>query len=298
MDTLSSVLGTFRLEVEIINNAQYCGDWAVDTSGSRYVSFHIVTHGQCYVSSDCLPEPQLLAQGDMVLFPHDDRHTVAAREQCSVTVNSQSPKDYSDGFEADSVGLLCGYFRFTHPASNPLLDVLPNTLIKHQAELTERCPIGHLLRLIQRESLAQQAGYQVALNRLTESLFVLLVREHFADSQATQGLAAALADKRIATLLDALHSEPDRRWTLDTMADIATMSRSGLTANFKSLLGESPMEYLTRWRMQNAWAWLQEEGASVFAVAQRCGYETEAAFAKAFKRVIGVGPGAVRNRMQ
>lgn len=294
MDTLSSILGTFRLDVDIINNAQYCGDWAIDTSGSRYVSFHIVTHGQCYVSSDCMQETQALGTGDLVLFPHDNSHTMTSQRKCSVQINAQSPKAFKEGLQSDGVGLLCGYFRFTHPANNPLLDVLPNVLIKRQADLSASCPIANLLLLIQSESLNQQPGYQAALNRLTESLFVLLVREYFDGADKQQGLAAALSDGRIKNVLDALHDRPEQRWTLDDMASVAAMSRSAFAALFKSLLNESAMEYLTRWRMQNAWLWLQEEGETVFAVAQRCGYDTEAAFAKAFKRVIGMGPGAAR----
>lgn len=294
MDTLSSILGTFRLDVDIINNAQYCGDWAIDTSGLRYVSFHLVTHGQCYVSSDCLAEVVVLNKGDLVLFPHDERHVVSAQRNCAVKINAQSPEDYSQGVQPNSVGLLCGYFRFSHPASNPLLDVLPAVLIKHRADLNTDCPIGQLLPLIQSEALGQLPGYQAALNRMTESLFVLLVREHFSAKQHGQGLAAALSDSRIKKVLDALHSRPEQRWTLDAMAEIALMSRSAFAALFKQLLNEPAMEYLTRWRMQSAWLWLQEDGETVFAAAQRCGYETEAAFAKAFKRVIGVGPGAAR----
>lgn len=297
MDTLSSILNTFRLQVEIIHNVQYCGDWAVDTSGVRHASFHIITHGECFVSAESLEQPVLLKTGDFVLFPHDEKHVLKALLDSSATPNQQTPCDYSEGTIEKGTGLLCGYFQFDHPASNPLLEALPEVLIKHQAQLSSDCPIGDLLTLIQTESLHDQSGSRAAMNRLTESLFILIVREQLSSAQQSKGLAAALADGRIKNALDAIHSQPEKRWTLEQLATAASMSRSAFSSLFRSLLNESAMDYLQRWRMQNAWGWL-EQGETVYSVAQRCGYESDAAFAKAFKKIMGMGPGAVRKRQK
>ena len=295
MDTLSSILSTFRLQVEIIHNVQYCGDWAVDTSGAKHASFHIVTHGQCYLSTESLDEPVLLKTGDFVLFPHDEKHLLKAQPDCPADPNQQTPCDYSEGTIEKGTGLLCGYFQFDHPASNPLLEALPERLIKHRHKLSAECPIGDLLTLIQVESIHEQAGSRAALNRLTESLFILIVREHLSNTQQSKGLAAALTDSRIKNVLNAIHSQPEKRWTLEQLAEVASMSRSAFSSLFRSLLNESAMDYLQRWRMQNAWTWLQQ-GETVYGVAQRCGYESDAAFAKAFKKIMGVGPGAIRKQ--
>lgn len=295
-DTLSSILNTFRLEVDIVNNAQYCGEWAIDTSGLHYVSFHIVVHGQCYISADCLDEPELLQTGDFVLFPHDAKHLLKPELLCPANPNQQTAVSFDDGLQTDGVGLLCGYFRFTHPVSNPLIDILPDVIIKQFSKINKDSSLNQLLNLIQTESLSGLPGSREAINRLTESLFVLIMRDHFSESNQQTGLVAALANSKIAKALDAIHTQPEHKWNLEKLAKVATLSRSAFAEQFKQYLNESPVDYLTRWRMQKAWHWLQVEGATVYSVAQRCGYDSEAAFAKAFKRVVGVGPGSARKK--
>lgn len=295
MDTLSSLLSTFRLDVEIINNAQYCGDWAIDTSGTGHISFHLVTHGQCMIESDCLGQPALLETGDFIMFPHDSAHVIESRNQCGVKINSSTPHSYDEGLKEDGVGLLCGYFRFHHPINNPLINVMPNVLLKQKRQQTNNKALATLMDLLYQEALSSRAGRQAAINRLTEALFILLVRDLINSGHQQQGLAAAIADTRIGKALDAIHGEPESAWTVEKLANIASMSRSAFAELFKNLLDETPMSYLSRWRMQNACVWLIEEGASIYDVAVRCGYETEAAFAKAFKRIVGKTPGAVRS---
>lgn len=294
MDALSTILDTFRLQVEIINNAQYCGEWAIDTSGNRHVSFHLVVHGDCIITSDSLEQPECLKPGDFVMFPHDAEHRLESSLACAAKVNQQAALGYEQGAADDGVGLLCGYFRFTHPMNNPLIDVLPEVLIKRRAGMHKKGSFAQLLNFIQAESLSPLAGSRAAINRSTESLFILILREFITESKQTTGLAAALANSKLAKALDAIHTQPEFKWTVDKLAGIANMSRSAFAEQFKRYLHESPIDYLTRWRMQNAWRWLQEEELSMAEVAERCGYETEAAFAKAFKRIIGIGPGEAR----
>ncbi len=295
MDTLSTILDTFRLQVEIINNAQYCGDWAIDTSGSRQVSFHLVVHGDCVVTTESLDEPESLKAGDFVMFPHDAPHRLESNFACAAEVNQKNAIDYEQGLADDGVGLLCGYFRFTHLVNNPLIDVLPEILIKRSNHQKNGNSFSSLLDFIRAESLSPLAGSQAAINRSTESLFILILREFITESKQVTGLAAALANPKLSKALDAIHTQPEAKWSVDKLAKVANMSRSAFSEQFKKYLNESPIDYLTRWRMQIAWQWLQEE-ISVLEVAERCGYESEAAFAKAFKRVIGIGPGEARNK--
>ena len=294
MDSLSDILNTFRLQVEIFHNAQYCGDWALDTSGSGYVSFHMVTHGDCVVRSESLEGSESLSAGDLVVFPHDSAHLVESSENCRIAVNSQQSKDYSEGLEADSVGLLCGYFKFAQPGNNPILQSLPPVMIRKCEKTEDGDRTAAMLGFMKDEAIQRPTGSQGVINRLTESLFILLVREFLANHEQKQGLAAALADPRISKALDAIHANAEQAWTVEELASVAAMSRSAFAEQFKSLLGESPMAYLARWRMQNAWTWLSEDGISVLEAAQRTGYESEASFSKAFKKVLGQTPGQVR----
>ncbi|MCU7844467.1 MAG: AraC family transcriptional regulator [Candidatus Thiodiazotropha sp. (ex Monitilora ramsayi)] len=295
MDSLSAILSTFRLQVEIIHNAQYCGNWAVDTSGPGHISFHLVTHGHCYAESPKLTSPARLETGDFIMFPQRTRHTVSSERDCAIEVNIAQSHPYEEGLQHNGVGLLCGYFRFTHAANSPLLDILPPVKIVQSSIAKADSLSANILSLIRQEALAQASGYQTSINRLAESLFVVLAREHMEEGEAISGLAAALSDGRISKALDAIHAKPEGNWTVEELAGLAHMSRSAFAERFKSLLDESPISYLGRWRMQNAWLWLSEERASIYDVARRCGYESEASFSKAFKKYMGESPGKVRN---
>ncbi|MCG7917972.1 MAG: hypothetical protein B6D70_10620 [gamma proteobacterium symbiont of Stewartia floridana] len=296
MDSLSTLFSTFRLQVEIIHNAQYCGDWAVDTSGPGHISFHLVTHGQCYAESSKLKQPARLEAGDFIMFPQRTRHRISSDKSSEVELNIASSLPYAEGLKRDGVGLLCGYFRFTHAANSPLVDLLPPVKIVQSALTQADATAVKILSMIKQEALSQESGGQALINRLAESLFVVLVREHMLENQATSGMTAALTDGRIAKALDAIHAQPEYGWTVDELAALANLSRSAFADRFKTLLGESPINYLGRWRMQNAWLWLSEERATIYDVAKRCGYESEASFSKAFKKYTGESPGKVRKR--
>jgi AraC-like DNA-binding protein len=277
-DTLSQLLETFRLKAEIIFNAGYCGNWDVDSSGSGKASFHLVTGGRTIANSTALEEPVVLETGDFILFPQDASHSLRACDE-----------------NDDSVELLCGHLHFSLPLPNPLIKLLPAVIVKQQRNAPANCRISALLNLLAEEASQHAAGSDVTINRLLEACFVFLVREHIANASAELGLAAALQDRKIAQSLDAMHARPSEPWNVQSLAEVAGMSRSSFAARFKALLAESPMDYLGRWRMQLAWRQLSEENATVLSVALSSGYETEAAFAKAFKRITGHTPGAVRS---
>ncbi|MFK7732591.1 MAG: AraC family transcriptional regulator [Pseudomonadales bacterium] len=296
MDPLSDILSTFRLNVDIIHNAQYCGEWALDTSGQGYVCFHLVTRGSCYARADCMEGPVKLEQGDLIVFPNDAAHVLEAEPECHVVINTATSLDYdSVENEAEGAGLLCGYFQFSNPASNPLLGALPSVMVKRHSDASGELT-NSLLSIIAEEAVRQGSGTQAALNRLTESLFILLLREQLAQIDQNRGLAAALQDARISKALVAMHADCEYHWKVEELAEAASMSRSAFAELFKSLLGETPVAYLSQLRMQKAWVWLSEEGASVYSAAVRAGYETEASFSKAFKKVVGVSPGSVRKK--
>ncbi|MEM1189982.1 MAG: AraC family transcriptional regulator [Pseudomonadota bacterium] len=292
MDALNQLLATFRLKTDVINNAQYCGDWAIDTSGTGKASFHIISHADAYIRSDDLHGTVYLEKGDCVLFPRDSHHLLSNVAECNLPSNRQSAVSYEEGLKDDGVGLICGYFHFEQNAASALLDVLPDALVIQRRNSDGN--IATLMDLMISESLRTSAGTEAVVDRLAEALFVIILKEHVENSDRGTGLAAALRDQKIHKALVGMQAEPHAKWTVDKLATLAAMSRSSFASRFKALLGESPMEYLTRWRMQVAYNLLDEERLPVLEVADRCGYDSEAAFAKAFKRVIGVGPGAVR----
>jgi AraC-like DNA-binding protein len=292
LDALNQLLATFRLTTDVINNAQYCGDWAIDTSGTGKASFHIIAHADCYLRSDDLDGVVYLEKGDCVLFPRDSKHLLSNVAECNLPSNEETAVSYEEGLKDDGVGLICGYFHFRQSAASSLLDILPDAVLIQRKKAEGGVAI--LMDLMIRESLRVSAGTEAVVNRLAEALFVIILREHVENSEGGVGLAAALQDQKIHKALAGMQAKPQAKWSVEKLAQLATMSRSAFADRFKSLLGVSPMEYLTQWRMQIAYNLLDEQNLPVLEVADRCGYDSEAAFAKAFKRVMGVGPGAVR----
>ena len=295
MDVLSHLFNTFRIQANVFHNGQYCGSWQLDTSGTRKASFHAVTHGQCeFLTHNGTRHEATLGVGDLVLFPRDSEHRVSSSINVATELNASKSKSFSDGLRDDGTGLVCGFLEFEHQSNNFLFDLLPDYMIvkSHQAPWDKN--LKQILDLLISESIAEQAGVQATLNRLSEMIFMILIREKVKDESQSSGFAAALRDLRIQKVLEAIHNSPAEDWSVESLAAIAAMSRSAFAAKFKSLLGETPLSYIKRWRMQSAYRWFRDDKMTIAEAADRCGYLTEAAFSKAFKRELGISPGQVR----
>jgi AraC-like DNA-binding protein len=155
--------------------------------------------------------------------------------------------------------------------------------------------VGAFLRTAAAESRARRPGGEAVLERMSEMLFVEVLRRHIASlPEGETGWLAGLHDPVVGAALGLLHDKPEASWTLEGLAEEVAISRSGLHERFVALIGQPPMQYLTRWRMQLATGILRDTGATVADVAGSVGYESEAAFSRAFKRVVGVAPSAWR----
>lgn len=273
-------------------HACFRGDWAVDSSGEQRATFHLVARGGCWLHLDDTEEPVALAGDDLIVFPHDARHTI-----------TNSPYPVADDFPRNrlpdestggpGVTLICGYFDFDRESWNPLLDSLPDVMIIRN-DGTETVPFSHALRhLLIHEIESAQLGATLVVDKLSEILFIHALRHHLKNSDE-QGFIAALADGKIGRILSRIHEQPAHNWSVERLAEVAGMSRSAFSARFTQLVGLSPMHYLSRWRMTKAHELLRSGAHSVAQVAERSGYQSEAAFAKAFKKQFGFGPGAAR----
>lgn len=295
MDVLSHLFSTFRIQANVFHNGQYCGSWQIDTSGSHKASFHVVTHGQCeFLSHNGTRHEATLTTGDLVIFPRDSEHRVSSSIHVTTELNASESKSFSDGLQEDGTGLVCGFLEFEHRANNFLFDLLPDYMVvkSHQAPWEKN--LRQILEVLITESISERSGVQATLNRLSEILFMLLIREQIQDESRSSGFAAALRDTRIQKVLEAIHNSPAEEWSVESLASIASMSRSAFAARFKSLLNETPLSYIKRWRMQSAYRWFRDDKITIAEAADRCGYLTEAAFSKAFKRELGISPGQVR----
>jgi len=286
MNALNQLLATLKVEANVFHNGQYCGAWALDTSGTKNMSFHVVSHGQCtLLVSD---QKVILNVGDAVFFPSDLSHTITGVDQSDVPVNQAVSKPMTEVFEEDATGLVCGYFAHQHPIFDKLLAQLPDFIIvRSQPGSMSAQVIGLLLQ----ESNTSGQTNNLLLNRLSDCLLYLLLREHV---ESSKGIFSALIHPKLSKSFDLIHGLMDQPLSVDELASAAGMSRSAFSALFKSVVGQSPIEYLTQWRMTEAYRWLADDRISTMAAALRSGYESEASFSKAFKRVMGFGPGQAR----
>jgi AraC-like DNA-binding protein len=278
----SAVLRAHQLRAHISSSASYCDDWTDPEPATDHGTFHLIDTGVCWVRSPALAEPVRLAAGDLIVFPHGDEHVLGS-----------SPPDGSAP-ESRFNSMLCGEFEFATGRRNAILDALPAYFVvrEHDSGMQFR----QLAQLMLHEARSQSFGTRAVLDKMADTLFVMAVRHHIERADERRGLLAALADPRLARALEAMHAQSDRTWTVAALAELAHMSRTTFAKHFGDVLGTGPIEYLTQWRMLEAQRLLAEPRLSVAAVAGRLGYQTEAAFRRAFKRVMGFGPGEARRR--
>ncbi len=188
----------------------------------------------------------------------------------------------------------CGV-RFDHVAAHRLIELLPRVLHVETWD-QEGGSLQNTVRFISREAKEMRPGGETVITRLADILVIQAIRS-WIDSvpEADRGWLAALRDEQLGRALTSIHREPEREWTVASLAKEAGMSRSGFSARFTYLVGESAMHYLTQWRMHLARAHLREKSEPLSVLAGRLGYQSEAAFCRAFKRMFGVPPGSVRH---
>lgn len=285
-DVLSNVLATFGFRSEVFSSPSVCGPWQINTTGLHRASFHLVSRGACWLHMRN-QAPRALRGGDLVVFPNDAWHVLSAEPVLEGDATRVDPDAHGP-----LTALVCGRFEFTYGDDNPILSLLPDCILVESDAGGAR--LGALVDLLIAEALSDQPGRQAVLDKLSDALFVLVLRHHLMQQHSTTGWLAAVADPAIGPALAAMHQEPQRPWQLADLAQRAGLSRTTFSARFSALLGEPPMTYLTAWRMKLAQRLLASRSASVDLVAEQLGYDTPAAFRRAFKRVTGKTPGEVR----
>lgn len=262
--------------------------------------FHVLTGGGAILEVEGEAEPIAVEEGDVLLFPTGHSHSLyddpASPQTRLVRLDYNPQRGYQlvESGDGPKPLLLCGAFHFEYPHNFPLLHRLPKLIHIRGAQGQLEQSFADIMRLLIRESASQQHGAEVMLRRLTELLFIQVVRLWMTQQAETSvGWVGALRDQPISAALSLIHQSPERQWTVKALADAAALSRSAFSARFTELVGEPPMTYLTRWRMLRATRLLKNE-VRVEAIAEMLGYESEAAFRKAFKREIGIPPAQYR----
>ncbi len=292
-----------------MSGAYYCrseltAPWGLVLPAMKgYMWFHVVTNGTGWIVTEG-SDPRSLDPGAFALVPGGQGHTLCSDPGAGARPVVELPLErVSDRYEVlrhggggASTRMICGAVRFDHPAAQDLVDLMPSVLCVTPSGPLESEWMHTTLRLVASEARTLRPGGETVIIRLCDVLVIQAIRTWISsDGAARRGWIGALRDPQIGRAISLVQRDPARRWSVGTLAREAALSRSAFAARFRDLVGESPMAYVTRWRMQVARAWLNEADATVSQVAMRLGYGSEAAFNRAFKRVVGVSPGAVKS---
>ena len=300
MDVLSDVLESVRLQSVVFTQSELIAPWGIRAGPRDHYAFHLVGRGRCLLEAEG-GERLVLEAGDFVVLGPGRSHVVRDGPQSRVrplevllAEGAFSAKPPKGEAKAGSTLLICGCFRVSGFGGERLKVALPDLIL-----VRERSPevdpwIAQTLRLVSQESFAARPGSRSIVNRLCDALFAYLLRAELASSSTRASWLRALSDPQIGEALALIHAQPTGEWTVATLAAKVGMSRSAFAQRFSQLSGETPMQYLTRWRLETAARLLQQGRDGLAEIAGRVGYESEAAFNRAFKRTFGMTPGAFR----
>jgi len=325
-DPLSDVLRNVRLRGAIFYYVSFGGEWAAETPASaglaralmpgaeHVIAYHLIAKGSGWAATD-REAPVRLARGDIVMFPRGDSHVISSApglhappddSDWRVTTRND-PKPIAVAYhrgvlrpgnalpadEADTV-VVCGFIACDLHPFNPLIASLPRLLHLPAAEVGAW--VAYLLDQAVTESRALRAGSAVVLERVSEVVFVDAARRYLESLPVgASGWLAALRDRHVGRVIGLMHEKPAEPWTIDELGQQVGLSRSALHERFVQLVGQPPMQYLTNWRMQLGAGMLRDGNAKVATIALEVGYDSEAAFARAFKRLVGLPPAAWRS---
>lgn len=326
-DALSDVLRGVRLRGAVFFNISGSSEWVAESPPSNEIAsllmpgaehvmaYHAVAQGSCWASIPGGPSVQLRA-GDVVMFPHGDAHSVSSapgmRGKTDLSWLKDARLDPSaplqiayDGQNASQVShpslpahgadatMVCGFLACDLRPFNPIIAVLPRLL--HLPGTGGNAWMAQFTQHAVAESHARRPGAEAMLARMSEMMFVDAVRR-YADHlpSDSSGWLAGLLDRFVGRTLALMHEQPAHEWTIDELGQRVGLSRSALHERFVQLIGVPPMQYLAQWRMQAAARLLLETRATIAAIALDVGYDSEAAFTRAFKRLVGKPPATWR----
>jgi len=302
MDVLSDILHTVHLSGTLLGRAEFSAPWGATSEGISAPVFHMILSGHGFITLEG-ETPVPIATGDLIMMPHGHTHCLQSDPSAPVTkftdlmVGSplRKPEVMRSGGGGAITSLACGRLSFDQGEMHPLLSQLPALIhVKDGANGTGEW-LNVTSQLISNEIRTERIGSTALMDRLGGVLFIQVIRSYMESLPPNQaGWLGALRDPRIGGALECIHEKPEKAWSIGELASEVGMSRSAFAGRFKELVGEAPMQYLTRWRMHRAAYYLRTEQLNIPQVADRVGYESDATFAKAFKRYIGTSPAAYR----
>ncbi len=312
MDVLTDVLNTVRLQSAVHFCTELTTPWGirVPAQNGRAI-FYVMTRGSCYLEIERHKPPVSLAGGDLVMLSHGDAHVLRDRLNSPIVPLARLVKAcpkydphraIHHGGGGSLTAIVAGHFNFENQMAKPFLSTLP-PLIHIHGEHGQVVPwLDTTLKWMAAETNSKNPGAQIMASRLTDMLFIQILRAHIAEHinecNSKAGWLRAIADPQIGKAFELIHEQPNHPWTVAELASQVNMSRTAFSMRFTQLVGISPLAYVTKWRMLKAGDILRQGQATISEIATYVGYESEASFSKAFKREMGIAPGRYRKEGQ
>ena len=300
MDVLNDILDTLNLKGALYFRTDFSGPWSVKVPDlDQAARVHLVVQGNCRIEMES-GEAVDLGPGDIALIPKGRSHILADKAGRDAPELENVLKDA--GYDGDGVlvvgdgdpyaatQMICGHFTFRGGADHPILRALPEYLLTTAAVRAREPWLDEMLRLVARRVFSEELGSMAAITRLSEIVFIELLRVGISQSDELRSIIEAFRDQQIGHALELIHARPSEHWTVEKLAGAVGMSRSRFAERFSELVGTGPMAYLSDWRLQKALCLLDTSRFSVQQVAIQTGYQSPAAFTRAFSGKFGLPP--------
>jgi AraC family transcriptional activator of mtrCDE len=306
MDALSRLLAVYPLRTALDVRCHFGAPWVLDHPAAEpgIAPYHLIVRGSAAL--DCAAASGVpLQAGDIVVFPHGGAHRLSLGEAGAASPLHVLPgehllREVRNGGDGPAADILCGEFHFDAEAGGGrgLLAALPPLLVVRTADRPDAASLRSLMALLQSEAETPRAGSGAIVGQLASALFALLIRAWIDQAPTVPGLFALLAERRLQAALHAMLAQPERPWDLAQLAALCHVARATFARLFRQTAGATPADVLARLRMAQAARLLEQGKQATGSIAETVGYQSEAAFNRAFKRHHGVGPGAWRKRAQ
>jgi len=287
MDALSQILEVIKHKGVVYDKINFSAPWGIDLPNDNNAQFWRLIKGRCYLT---VPgEPTIhFQEGDLVLVPNGASHWIAdspisARVSAADFLKARDAGRHLFTGPGEKTIMIGGHFEFDNYPKHPFLNDLPKVIHINNLSADVNHWLAMTIDLIFNELDSEQPGSNTIINRLADVAFIHVIRAYLEKCPDTPGFLSALKDQRVSAALKVMQCSPDQNWTITGLSKHAGMSRSSFCTAFKEMIGETPMEYLTNWRILIAKELLRQGNVKISDVASRVGYQSEAAFSRMFK---------------
>ena len=302
MDALSHILELIKLKGVVYTKLSFSAPWGVAVSPGPFAQFRMIVSGQCVLKVEGQKLIKLKA-GDMVFFPHGAAHWIADSETSprfngSVLLAAIRSGQAIFVSEGDTTTTISGHFEFDRSSDHPFIKALPEFILISDTDRRELAWLEHTGDILMEELRSDKMGSNLMVSRLSEVLFIHTIRAFLEKNKTQKGFLKALQDPSISAALGTIHNNPGKEWTLESLSKIAGISRTLFINRFKEMVGETPMKYLSSWRVLKAKEMLAGKPDTVHEITINVGYQSEAAFNRVFKKQVKQTPAAYRRMLK